>query len=166
MTEPTKEAFAIGEDTMLALATRNRITEEIQQARERLAAQDQRIRALLLEDLGDPDKRYTLRYGPLIVRVREKRWKQWLNTDGIGIFSEMLVGLDSAAYRLLLNLRTPDRWGALEQFLDGNYPGGFKAFRKRGIDGEWVPTSGIDFSPIEKAPLFAQELRDGEGVAR
>jgi hypothetical protein len=155
----------VSEDVMAAIKERNEIAERIAVLREKQAKVENRIHALLAEDVGATN--VTMRYGNSIVRISDVEASHHLTDEGQKEYARLL----QQDVRLLLrgvNLRNPDRWAGMVSILDDYYPGGWKEFNTedRVEWGKKEAATSVKFIPEDKAPKFAQALEDGEAIPR
>ena len=150
---------------MAAIKERNEIAEQVAVLRKKQAHVENRIHALLAEDVGSTN--VTMRYGATIVRISDVETTHRLTDLGQKEYARLL----QRDVRLLLrgvNLSNPSRWAEMRSILDDYYPGGWKAFNKdaRVEWGEKEAATSVKFIPEDKAPRFAQSLEDGEAIQR
>ncbi len=154
----------VGEDVMQAIGERNKVAKQISELREEQARIETRIHGMLSEDLGSTTA--TLRYGASIIRIRETEWKHTINEDGQQQLAELVTKDDRLVTRLF-NLKSPSRWAAMRDILDDYWEGGWQMFDKTHVEWEEKPVAtAVTFIPEDKAPKFAQALKDGEAVIR
>jgi len=155
----------VSEDVMAAIAARNGIAQTIQELREKQQGMENRIHALLAEDVGSTS--VTMRYGAdQIVRISDIETTHVIDEEGQVELSE-LVAKDPRLVRRLINLKNPSRWAGMRSILDDYYPGGWEACNKSYVEwGEKPAATSVKFIPIDKSPKFAQALEEGEAIIR
>jgi hypothetical protein len=154
----------VSEDVMAAIKERNEIAEQIAVLRKQQSHVENRIHALLAEDVGATN--VTMRYGATIVRISDVEATHALTADGQRKYASLLAHSPSLILRAI-NLSNPSRWAEMRAILDDYYPGGWEAFNRQNVEwGEKEAATSVKFIPEDKAPKFAQSLEDGQAIPR